>query len=31
MKLGVGNDPDDYRVTSSTGGREVQLVWRLNW
>jgi hypothetical protein len=28
---GVGNDPDDYRVTSSTGGREVQLVWRLNW
>ena len=30
--LGIGNDPDDYRVTSVTGGaREVQLVWRLNW
>jgi hypothetical protein len=28
---GVGNDPDDYRVTSASGGREVQLVWRLNW
>ena len=30
--LGIGNDPDDYRVTGVTGGaREVQLVWRLNW
>jgi hypothetical protein len=28
---GVGDDPDDYRVTSASGGREVQLVWRLNW
>jgi hypothetical protein len=28
---GVGDDPDDYRVTSASGGREIQLVWRLNW
>jgi hypothetical protein len=30
--LDATNDPDDYRVTSTTGGaREVQLVWRINW
>jgi hypothetical protein len=29
--LGIGNDPDDYRVTGASGSREVQLVWRLNW
>ena len=28
---GLGNDPDDYRVTSASGGREIQLVWRINW
>jgi hypothetical protein len=29
---GIGSDPDDYRVTGTTGGaREVQLVWRINW
>jgi hypothetical protein len=28
---GVGDDPDDYRVTSADSGRTVQLVWRLNW
>jgi hypothetical protein len=27
----ASNDPDDYRVTSATSGRTVQLVWRLNW
>jgi hypothetical protein len=25
------NNTDNYRVTSSTAGREIQLVWRLNW
>jgi hypothetical protein len=29
--LGIGNDPDDYRVESTSGAREVQLVWRINW
>ena len=30
--LDASNDPDDYRVTSTTGGaREVQFVWRINW
>ena len=24
-------EADEFRVTSSSGGREVQLVWRLNW
>ena len=28
---GVGDDPDDYRVTGADSGREIQLVWRLNW
>ena len=28
---GVGSDPDDYRVTGANSGRQVQLVWRLNW
>jgi hypothetical protein len=29
--LGIGDDPDDYRVTGASGSREIQLVWRLNW
>jgi hypothetical protein len=29
--LGIGTDPDDYRVESTNGAREVQLVWRINW
>jgi len=29
--LGIGNDPDDYRVESTSGAREVQFVWRINW
>ena len=28
---GAGDDPDDFRVTSADSGREVQLVWRINW
>jgi hypothetical protein len=28
---GLGDDPDDYRVTDGDTGREVQLIWRLNW
>jgi hypothetical protein len=28
---GTGDDPDDFRVTSAVSGREVQLVWRVNW
>jgi hypothetical protein len=28
---GIGNDPDDYRVTGADSGREIQLVWRINW
>jgi hypothetical protein len=28
---GTGDDPDDYRVTSATSGREVQLVFRTSW
>ena len=28
---GIGDDPDDYRVTSATSGRTVQLVFRVNW
>jgi hypothetical protein len=29
--LGIGSNPDNYRVTGASGSREVQLVWRLNW
>ena len=29
--LDASNDPDDYRVTSAGGAREIQLVWRINW
>jgi hypothetical protein len=25
------NDPDSYRVTGGDTGRQVQLIWRLNW
>jgi hypothetical protein len=28
---GLGNDPDNYRVTGADSGRTVQLVWRINW
>ncbi len=28
---GLGDDPDDYRVTQGVTGREVQLIWRVNW
>jgi hypothetical protein len=28
---GLGDDPDDYRVTEGDTGRQVQLIWRLNW
>ena len=28
---GVGDDPDDFRVTGADSGREIQLVWRINW
>jgi hypothetical protein len=28
---GIGSDPDDYLVTGATSGRDVQLVFRLNW
>jgi hypothetical protein len=28
---GIGSDPDDYRVTGADSGRQIQLVWRLNW
>ncbi|HEY0876750.1 MAG TPA: TonB-dependent receptor [Vicinamibacterales bacterium] len=28
---GTGNNPDNFRVTGASGGREVQLVWRINW
>lgn len=28
---GVGDDPDDFRVTGADSGRTIQLVWRLNW
>ena len=29
--FGASNDPDNYRVTSAGGAREMQLVWRINW
>ena len=28
---GLGSDPDDYRVEDGETGRQVQLIWRLNW
>jgi hypothetical protein len=30
---GLGSDPDDYRVNGDDidTGRQVQLIWRLNW
>jgi hypothetical protein len=28
---GAGDDPDDFRVTGADSGREIQLVWRINW
>jgi hypothetical protein len=28
---GVGSDPDDYRVTGATSGRDIQLIFRVNW
>ena len=28
---GVGDDPDDYRVTSADSGRVVQLISRISW
>jgi hypothetical protein len=27
----ASNDPDDYRVTGAQSGREVQLIFRVNW
>jgi hypothetical protein len=27
----ASSNPNDYRVTAASAGREVQLVWRLNW
>jgi hypothetical protein len=24
-------DPDEYRVTGGDTGRQIQLIWRLNW
>ena len=28
---GVGNDPDEFRVTDGTTSRTVRLVFRVNW
>jgi hypothetical protein len=28
---GSFGDPDEFRVTSASGSREVQLVFRVNW
>jgi hypothetical protein len=28
---GLFGDPDDFRVTGANSGREIQLVWRINW
>jgi len=28
---GLFGDPDEFRVTGADSGREIQLVWRLNW
>ncbi len=27
----ASNNPNDYRVTAADSGREVQLIWRVNW
>ena len=27
----ASDDPDDFRITSAGGAREIQLVWRINW
>ncbi len=27
----ASDDPDDFRVTSAGGSRDIQLVWRINW
>ncbi|HEY0876732.1 MAG TPA: TonB-dependent receptor [Vicinamibacterales bacterium] len=29
--FGTSTNPDSYRVTSASGARDVQLVWRINW
>jgi hypothetical protein len=28
---GPFGEPDEFRVTGADSGREIQLVWRLNW
>jgi hypothetical protein len=28
---GLGDDPDDYRVTGATSGRTIQLISRFSW
>ena len=28
---GIGNDPDDFLVDSANSGRDIQLVFRVNW
>lgn len=28
---GIGDDPDDFRVTGATSGRTVQLISRVSW
>jgi hypothetical protein len=28
---GVGSNANNYRVTAADSGREVQLIWRVNW
>jgi hypothetical protein len=28
---GLFGDPDEFRVTGADSGREIQLVWRINW
>jgi hypothetical protein len=28
---GIGEDPDDFRVTGATSGRTVQLITRVSW
>ena len=27
----ASDDPDDFRVDDGDTGRQVQLVWRINW
>ena len=29
--LSTSNNPNNHRVTGSSGGRVIQLVWRLNY